>query len=97
LISTSGSGSAQAGTPTQAVEQLSTKPEESSLNPEAGFITMTNTTGDVHIVKVDSEGKFVRVMNMGDKVIKLLLKKNFSVILDKKFIFYRWCLLMDGS
>ena len=72
MISTCGSGLTQAGTPTQAAEQLSTKPEESSLNPEAGFITTTNTIGDVHVIQVDPEGKFVRVMNMGDKVTKLL-------------------------
>ena len=42
--------------------------EESSTYSLADFITTSSAKGDVEVAEVDPEGKFIRLLNKGEKV-----------------------------
>jgi len=42
--------------------------EESSSYSLADFVTTSTAKGDVEVAEVDSEGKFIRLLNKGEKV-----------------------------
>lgn len=44
--------------------------EESSSYSLADFITTSSAKGDVEVAEVDPEGKFIRLLNKGEKVKK---------------------------
>lgn len=44
--------------------------EESSSYSLADFVTTSTAKGDVEVSEVDPEGKFIRLLNKGEKVIE---------------------------
>lgn len=58
-------------TPTRALKRKRTMLEESSSYSLADFVTTSSAKGDVEVSEVDSEGKFIRLLNKGEKVICL--------------------------
>jgi len=55
-------------TPTRALKRKRTMLEESSTYSLSDFQTHSSSKGEVDIAEVDSEGKFVRLYNKGEKV-----------------------------
>ncbi len=93
MASTSGSGSARAGTssrrtPTSPVKR---KLEEESPYPLADFKTKSTAKGDVEVAEVNPEGKFIRLLNKGEKVTKPF-SYNFKLNLFKIVLYFyrRW-------
>ena len=74
LMGSSGSSSATRSgtpsrrTPTRALKRKRTMLEESSSYTLSDFLTTTSAKGDVEIVEVEPEGKFIRLNNKGEKV-----------------------------
>ena len=62
------SGTPSRRTPTRAVKRKRTMLEESSAYTVSEFQTSSTAKGDVEVAEVDSEGKFIRLQNKGEKV-----------------------------
>lgn len=62
------SGTPSRRTPTRAVKRKRTMLEESSAYSLSDFKTSSTCKGEVEIAEVDPEGKFVRLLNKGEKV-----------------------------
>jgi len=58
-------------TPARAVKRKRTMLEESAAYSLSDFKTTSTSKGDVEIAEVDSEGKFIRLANKGDKEFSL--------------------------
>lgn len=65
---TTRSGTPSRRTPTRALKRKRTMLEESSSYSLADFITTSSAKGEVEVAEVDSEGKFIRLLNKGEKV-----------------------------
>lgn len=62
------SGTPARRTPTRALKRKRTMLEESSSYSLADFITSSSAKGEVQVEEVDSEGKFIRLVNKSEKV-----------------------------
>lgn len=62
------SGTPSRRTPTRALKRKRTMLEESSSYSLADFITTSSAKGDVEVSEVDADGKFIRLLNKGEKV-----------------------------
>lgn len=62
------SGTPSRRTPTRALKRKRTMLEESSSYSLADFITTSSAKGDMEVAEVDPEGKFIRLLNKGEKV-----------------------------
>ncbi|XP_046632521.1 lamin Dm0-like [Daphnia pulicaria] len=58
-------------TPTRALKRKRTMLEESSSYSLADFITSSSAKGEVQVDEVDSEGKFIRLINKSEKEVSL--------------------------
>lgn len=65
------SGTPSRRTPTRALKRKRTMLEESSSYTLSDFLTTSSAKGDVEIVEVEPEGKFIRLNNKGEKEIPL--------------------------
>lgn len=65
------SGTPSRRTPTRALKRKRTMLEESSSYSLSDFLTTTSAVGDVEIVEVEPEGKFIRLNNKGEKEISM--------------------------
>lgn len=66
------SGTPSRRTPTRALKRKRTMLEESSSYSLADFITTSSAKGDVEVSEVEADGKFIRLLNKGDKVMSKL-------------------------
>ena len=62
------SGTPSRRTPTRALKRKRTMLEESSTYSLADFITTSSAKGEIEVEEVDSDGKFIRLINKSDKV-----------------------------
>jgi lamin B len=62
------SGTPSLRTPAQALKRKRTMLEESSTYSLADFITTSSAKGEIQVEEVDSDGKFIRLINKSDKV-----------------------------
>lgn len=76
--STTRSGTPSRRTPTRALKRKRTMLEESSSYTLSDFLTTSNAKGDVEIVEVEPEGKFIRLNNRGEKVGTTSIIVSFS-------------------
>lgn len=63
------SGTPSRRTPTRALKRKRTMLEESSSYSLADFVTTSSAKGEVEVEEVDSDGKFIRLINKSDKVV----------------------------
>ena len=82
------SGTPSRRTPTRALKRKRTMLEESSSYSLSDFLTTTSAVGDVEIVEVEPEGKFIRLNNKGEKVSPVFIMFQVSARINLFFYFY---------
>nr|CAH0099011.1 unnamed protein product [Daphnia galeata] len=65
------SGTPSRRTPTRALKRKRTMLEESATYSLADFITTSSAKGEIQVEEVDSDGKFIRLINKSDKEASL--------------------------
>lgn len=78
------SGTPSRRTPTRALKRKRTMLEESTSYSLADFITSSSAKGDVEVSEVDAEGKFIRLLNKGEKVM-YTTNETFYILLKREF------------